>query len=888
MASARQFWKKPLLVWRLTRREMRGGLSGFRIFLLCLILGIAAIAGVGSLSSALVAGLTSEGQAILGGDISLRLGGRQANAAERAWLDARADVSEIATLRSMAHAHHDSAPVEVKAIDNAYPLYGALAVSGAEGAEAGGAASDKGEVSDKDVLFLPPRDNIYHGIAESGLFDRLNLALGDVITLGTIKVRLVAKLLHEPDRTSGGFPLAPRLLLAQTALDNAGLVQPGSLVNYHYRVKLPAISTGAPAIAAFRSSVGAAFPLAGWRIRDSSDASPSLRRFIERLALFFTAIGLTALVVGGVGVSNAIRAYLAARRESMAILKSLGASAGMIVAIYGMQIAAFSVLGIVVGLALGASAPWLTVFIVHDIIGSTLPIKIITALYPAPLLAAAGFGVLTAAAFALYPLGAIEHTPVAQLFGGTLRMAGLAPPRRYRLAVLACFGGLVAMAVLVSESYMVALWFCLGLALAYFALRATAFGVVRAAHFWLRLMRARKLPILHRKSNMIVRMALTNITRPHAPILAVSLSIGLSVALLASVALVQGNITRQISGDLPTRTPSFFMLDIQPHQITAVRALVAQSPHIRDIETSAMLRGQILSINGIATSALAPPAEAAWILRGDRNLTYAATPPPGGEIVAGTWWAENYDGAPLVSFDANLAAHLGLAIGDTLEVNILGRPLQARIANFRHIDWASGGINFAMIFSPAPLRDAPHIYLASVQMDTTLDRQATSEAEYQFVRTMAQHFPTITIIRVKEALDTATALLQTLNLAVQAISALTLITGLLVLAGAMAGTHHARIYDSVIMKVLGASRGHILAVFALEYMLIGSAAAMIAAGLATLAAWGLVSGAMDSAWVFLPLPLLGTLMAGVVVAACLGLITTALALRAPPAQALRL
>ncbi len=890
----------PLIV-RLAWREMpslASGGRGFRIFLLCLILGIATIAGVGSLSAAFVGGLAAEGQAILGGDVSLRLAHRRASAAERAWLKHGAknvrSLSEVATLRSMVRVRLDSkednntALVELKAVDAIYPLYGAVLLSHP--------SSHLQEAKDKqslnDIITRPPTEGgantdkatpLYYGVAEADLFDRLDLDIGAQVRIGAIDVELVARLVQEPDRTSGGFPLAPRLLISHAALKASDLVREGSLVHFHYRVKLAPenndsnnSTTSNEILQNFISDAQSTFPYAGWQIRDRNDASPTLRRFIERMALFFTAIGLTALVVGGVGVSNAIGAYLTTRRETMAILKSLGAPATTIIGIYGVQIALFTMLGVVIGLALGAALPLLA----QVMIGDVLPVQIIAALYPAPLLSAAGFGILTAIAFALYPLGLIEKTPVAQLFGGAVRLVGVRPAPYFIFGIALCFIGLVAMVFLLANSIAIALWFCVGLAFAYFALRIAAAQVIKLA-FWCR---------QHVAHNMILRFALAHITRPHAPVLAVTLSIGLSVALLASIALVEGNLSRQIDGNLPTRLPSFFMLDIQPDQIDDVRVLVeattinttpAITPAItpNTIETLPMLRGQVLSINGVAVADLEVPPQAAWIFRGDRNLTYAETPPPGGEIVAGQWWAADYSGAPLLSFDADIAAHLGVVVGDMIGVNILGRPLQARVANLRRVDWASGGINFAMIFSPEPLRFAPHVYLASVHIDET--------QEVGFIRTISRDYPNITLIRVKDALQRAADILRQLQLAVQIMSAITLATGLLVLAGAMAGSHYARLYDSVILKILGASRRHILAIYALEYMLVGAAAAFMAAALATLASWGLVAGLMDADWVFLPLPLILTLTAGVLVAASLGIIATLYTLNAPVASALR-
>ncbi|CAI8235247.1 MAG: Uncharacterised protein [Alphaproteobacteria bacterium] len=842
------------LAVRLARREMRGDgghgtkwgfLPGFRIFLLCLTLGIFTIAGVGSLSAALVAGMVAQGQSILGGDIDVRLIHRPANSEERNFLADKGILSEIATMRAMLRHQDEAVLVEAKAVDAAYPLYGKVTLSNTNLATA-----------------LATRDGVYGAAVEQALLDRLGLAVGAVVQLGDIPLRLNGIIAQEADRNAGGFPLAPRLMVRHDTLKAAGLLRPGALINYHYRLRLPDNADN-DAVKAVVGATQERFPLAGWRLRDRSDASPSMRRFIERLGLFLTLVGLTALVVGGVGVGNAIHAYLQRRRETIAVLKALGASGRFIFRIYAVQIGMLSLVALAVGLALGAATP----LVVKSLFGALLPVDLIAGLYSAPLLAASGFGLLAAAAFALWPLGQVERTPVTALFRADAEQAYQAPPWPYILAIGFCFVALAALALLISERRDVAIWFAIGVAGAYFALRGAAALLV-----WLAKRAGRpKRPEL--------RLALANMTRPQAPVRAVMLSIGLSVTLLSAISMVDGNINAQISGDLPERTPSFFLLDIGPQQIDDVLRVAESQPSAAAIEQAAMLRGQILSLKGIAAADFNAPPEAAWVLRGDRGLTYAAAPPDGGEIIAGSWWPEDYAGPPLVSFAAEEAGELGLEVGDMIEVNVLGRPLTAQIANLRHIDWASGGMNFLMVFSPHPLKNAPHSYLASLSLE--------AQDEVGFSRILVRDFPNITIIRVKEALATMRDILNNLGLGIRAMSLVTMLAGILVLAGAMASGHRARVYDAVVMKVLGATRGRIMLAFALEYTLMGLGAALIAAAAGSLAAYGLIVGAMQAEFVFLPVTLALTVPGAVFLTVTLGLLGTYRALGAPAAPVLR-
>lgn len=838
------------LALRLARREMRHGFAGFRIFFLCLVLGISTISAVGSLSASMVAGMAAQGQAILGGDMDFRLVHREASASELAWLKEQAQLSRMATMRAMVRHSNDTLLVEAKAVDDVYPHYGEMTLSSGMSL-----AAALNVVDD-------PAGKIYGAVAEPDLFNRLDIAPGAIVQLGAIRVVLSDQIASEPDRSAGGFPLAPRLMLGFEGLRAAGLLQPGSLINFHYRLKLPTENARAR-LAEIARNAEQTFPDAGWRMRDRFDASPSLRRFVERLGLFLTLVGLTALVVGGVGVGNAITAYLERRRETIAIVKALGGSGRFIFKIYALQITALSVCAIALGLVLGALAP----YGVQTLFGTILPVALVPDIYAGPLLAAAGFGVLSAAGFALWPLGKVEKVSVASLFRQTTDSEAVMPARKYLVAIGVCFVGLLVLAMAIAQRTDIAVWFAIGVALSYLALRATAWVLVQAVR------------MAGRPRQPEWRLAMSNITRPNAPVRAVVLSMGLSVTLLSTISMLDGNINAQISGDLPERTPAFFFLDIQPDQIDGFVQLVESTGGIEKIDKSPMLRGQIMAVNGVASSALSPIPDVEWVLRGDRGLTYGRTAPSGGEIVDGAWWAPDYEGLPLVSFDAEIAAGLDIGIGDTLTVNVLGRPLTATIYNLRKIDWASGGLNFFMIFSPEPIARAPHTYLTTVTM--------APESEAELSRRVALAYPNITIIRVKEALEAASGIIENIGLAVRAMSVVTLLAGILVLAGAMAAGHRARVYDAVVMKVLGATRLRILTAFMLEYMLMGAGAALIAALAGTVASWALVVGAMQAEWVFLPATLATTVVGATVLTVVLGLIGTYSALRAPSALVLR-
>ncbi|MEG9861837.1 MAG: FtsX-like permease family protein [Parvularculales bacterium] len=823
---------------RLARRELRSGLSGFRIFLACLTLGVAAIAAVGSVSSSLVEGMASEGQSILGGDIDVRLVHRPVDETERAWIEQAGSVSEVVTLRAMAGTQNERTLVELKAVDDAYPLYGTLTLDP--------------PLAMDDALKRNPATGLWGAVAVSTLADRLGIVPGDVLRLGDADVELRALLIHEPDLLSAGFGLGPRLLVGQDALDGTGLVRPGSIANWHYRVRLPETQQEVADIANWTAETQAAFPDAGWRIQDRSDGAPGVRRFIERISLFLGLVGLTALVVGGVGVGNAVRGYVDGRQDVIATFKCLGSSGSLIFKIYLLQVMALAMVGIVVGIALGALTPLL----LQTALVGDLPVPARITVYPAPLFLAAVYGVLVAFLFAVWPLARARDIPPARLFRDIIETHRSWPRFHYVALAAGTLALLVALAIGLTEERRFAIWFVLGLGASFILLRLTAWALMKLA---------RKAPRLKRPS---WRMALANLHRPGAPTPGVVLSLGLGLTLLVTIAMIDGNIIRQVENELPERAPSFFFVGLQNYEFDEFERLLSGVSRGGPVEASRvpMLRGRIVSLGGTPSENLTPPPDVAWVLRGDRGLTYESHLPQGSTLVRGSWWPEDYDGPPLVSLDEELARGFGLDIGDTLTVNVLGRRLTATIANTRQINWNGLGINFVLVFSPNSLVAAPHSYMASVTMDP--------QDEEPFQKRVATALPHVTIIRIKETLEQINDLLASLTSAVRVISSITLLAGTLVLAGAMAAGYSKRLYESVVLKVLGATRGHIIWTHVLEYSLLGLITACIAALIGTIAAWAVLTEIMETTFVFLPGVLAGTAFTASVITVILGLVGT--------------
>jgi putative ABC transport system permease protein len=841
-----------LLALRFAARELRGGLRGFYVFIACIALGVMAISGVGSLASGLADGLAREGRVILGGDLAFSLSLREAGREERAFLDGRGRVSLAATMRAMARAPDGrTALVEVKAVDAAYPLYGAVALAP--------------EAPLADVLAR--RDGAFGAAADSALLARLDLKPPARIALGAATIEIRAALTAEPDKLVGGIGFGPRLLISEDALRATGLVRPGSVVRWHYRLRLPDDDASDDAVRAATAAAHAQLPEAGWEARSRSNASPALERNVERFTQYLTLVGLTALLVGGVGVANAVKGHLDRRREVIATLKALGATGSRAFAIYLTQVLLLAALGALPGLVVGAALP----FLVAWTLGAVLPLPLAPALHPGGLALALLYGLLTAAAFALWPLGRAHDVPVSALFRDQVASDRRWPRPPYIVATAVVGCALAALVIALAYDRRTAAIF-VAVALGVFVL----LGLIAA----LLMLIARHLP---RPRSPVVRLAISNIHRPGAVTPSVVLSLGLGLALLVTVIAIEGNLRRQFLAALPDKAPSFYFVDIPAADAEKFDAFIHARAPQATLDRVPMLRGRIVAANGTPAENLKPPPDAAWALQSDRGLTYADAIPAGSRVIEGQWWTPDYRGPPLVSFEKRIADGLGLKVGDQVTVNVLGRNLTATIANLRALDWQSLGINFVMVFSPVTFRGAPHTHIASL----AYSGGSTTDEEVALLKAAADAFPAVTTVRVREALDAVGQIVSDLTLALRAASVLTLGVAVLVLAGALAAGHRHRVYDAVILKTVGATRMRLLSAYGLEYLALGVATAVFGVAAGSAAAAFTVTRLMNLPFIWLPGPSLAAAAGAIVVTVALGLLGTFTALGQKPAAVLR-
>ena len=857
---------------RFAWRELRHGaraLRGFGVFLGCLALGVAAIAGVQSTASSIVTGLRADGRAILGGDLALRSIYQDLAPAERQLLENVSEaITHFAEMRTMARRQGAEASVlvELKAVDDRYPLFGRLETRGGEGADA------------PLVAALARRGDAWGALVDPALADRLGLADGDALSVGGIDFEVRGIIAREPDRAGSGAPFGfwPRVLVSLDGLAATQLLREGSLVYHQYAARL------APEVHLedVRAELGETFRDSGWQMRTYDNAAPGIQRMIGRLGSFLSLVGLTALLVGGVGVGNAVRAWLDTRLGVIATLKCIGASRAVVFRTYLVQLTVIAGLGVLAGLAIGAFAP----VVVSAMLEALLPFPIALGIYPGVLAVAVAFGLLTAVTFTVWPLSRAHETPAVALFRGV--GLGVRPGRRGHLALALAGGlGLAALAVATAPNRWFAVWFIVGAAFVLLVFRAAGWAVVRAARAVHASSRPRGAgdgshgPGSRRlRLGPRMRMAVSNLYRPGNATADIVLSLGLGLTVLVAVALVEANLRREIADTLPEDAPAFFFVGVESDRIDRLTETVENIHGTERFRSVPFLRGRIVRVNGLDPEEALVNDEHGWLIRGDRGLSYAAVAPDN-PVVDGEWWPEDYAGPPLLSVDVDVIDAFDLALGDTITLNVLGREITAEVRHVRRVEWQGMQVNFALLLSPEPLRRAPHSYVATVG--------ATPEAEVLVERALVREFPQVTTVRVREALGRVAELMGSIAAAARGVGGVTLLSGALVLAGAVAAGHRRRTYESVVLKVLGVTRRDVVLVHAAEFALLGLVTGVIAAAAGTLMAWGVTTQVLEQDWTFLPGTVAGTVGFCVVLTLSLGLVGTWRALGESAAPHLR-
>jgi putative ABC transport system permease protein len=790
------------------RREMRSGVRGFYIFISCLILGVAMISAVASVSQGMSDSLRHDGRYILGGDLAVRTPHAPVTDALLDFLhtDMGARTSIITETRAMArHDKSDMAAiVEIKAVDAAWPLYGQAVFLDKNGAEMTTSAQD---------IFSADANGVFGAAVEKDILVRLDAAVGDTLHLGQTPFVIRAVIGREPDSVNAtGFALAPRLLTSLPAFHATGLTGAGNLLEYRTRIAIPGLDTEAELEAA-KEKIEARAQDDNIRIRTFLNASPSIERYINRLSLFLMLIGLTTLLVGGVGISNAVKSFLDTRLAEIATLKCLGAPQSFVFRTYLLQILFLATIGIAIGLILGSSSAVVT----GAILTQKFSLSDQTGIYPHIWAQSAAFGFLITLCFSLWPLGRAVRTKPTDLFRDLIAPSHKRPAPRVMamIAILAAALGWLVIETAPIPRYAI-----------YFVFSAfVTFGVFQIASSVIQ----RILRGLRPRKNPEARMAVANLTRPGNATTSIVLSLGLGLTVLVSIAQVQHNFSRLIGDDLAADLPSFFLLDIQDDQKEAFTNILAETKGAKNLIMNPSLRGRVVSVNGVPAEQALKDKNEEWVTHTDRGFTYVAEQPPHSRLTEGTWWPRDYSGPPALSIATNVARAFDIGVGDKMVIEILGVETEATVMNVREISWASFAMNFAMTFAPGAVDDIPSPYIATVIVD--------GDAETGLQSRLARELPNVTSVRIRDALELAQGFLRAIADAVRVSAALTLIAGTLVLSGGIAAARRRHVYDAVVLKVLGATRGRIMRSFLMEYALLGLMTVSIAAGLGTLGGW---------------------------------------------------
>lgn len=828
--------------WTIARRDLHQRFRGLRLLLVCLFLGVSALAAIGTLTGAIRGEIENRGREILGGDLQVAVWQRAPTAEEMLALTEYGEVSGGLRMQATASTDDTAAPVELKAVDGSWPLYGSFTL--ADGRMAG----------------APPSGEAW---LAQGAADRLGIATGDSFRLGLLDLEVGGIIGEEPDRLSEGFALGPTVIVSADTPERAGLVAPGAMYEGKYRIAFDEARDAEQVI----SEIEERFPSSGFEFRTSERASPGTDRFVSRMGEFLVLVGLAALVIAGIGIGGGVSSYLQARRNGIATLKILGATSRDIVRIYALQIGAAALAGALAGLVAGV----LTTPLLALALGSLLPVKTGIVIDAAALARAAGFGLLVALIFAAPPLAKAQRFPAMALMRE--RVAPLAG--EWRAVLLPVGGGLLAIALLTLVGAPLP-WlnamFLAGAAILLGLLALLGWAIRKAAAH------------APKPRNPLLRNALANLHRPGAQTGALVTALGFGLAAFVLLASIQTSLDGNIQRSVPNEAPDYFVLDIPRDRIGQFGEVVHAENPDATIRTTPTLRGKILAYGPrdrmIRVSELDEIPDGAWPLRGERGLTYSDEVPEGNVLTRGRWWAPDHTGEPLVSIDEQLADALDLRIGDMITVGLLGVERSARIASFRRIDWDSMGFNYVLVFSPNAIADAPHNLAAMVDLPSGAD---TGPLLRELVRT----FPSSSVIEVGQVLTEARAILSQVSMAILAAASVAVLAGLAVLLGAIAAARASRLYDNVILRVLGASRKQLLLLQLAEYGLLALVLAGVALLLGTGLAWLIVVQMFEFDWLPDWPRILAVLGAGLVLVMGFALGGSIPLLRARPAQVLR-
>ncbi|MDX1631500.1 MAG: FtsX-like permease family protein [Thermoanaerobaculia bacterium] len=804
-------------VGRFLLRETRGSRGRLLFLVLCLAVGVAAVVSVAALSRALDERVRRDAKKILGGDLALSSTRELPPELQEAALAAGATTSRTGELVTMARipdrrGAEEPAPsqlVELKVVDPGYPLYGEARTTDGE---------DLADVLASGGVVVGPE-----------LLSRFELEIGDGIRLGKATFPVRGVVAEEPDRGISAFQLGPRVFLSRKVFPATQLEAMGSRITRRLLLRLP----GSPDLEAvddlaetLNRTVGGSPHV---RIRTWLDAQTSLGEGIRRVERFLGLVALLSLLVGGIGVAQTIRSFLASRLDALAILKCLGLRPREALLLYlghcfllGL---AGSLLGGLAGLGVQQAAPRL--------LGDLLPISTLPFWQPEALARGLLLGLVTSLLFGIPPLTAVLRVPPLRALR---RSAEPVPPSKTVVVGLGVLliGGLFVLAAVQAGSPGLGARFILALLTTVFVLAGVAAGLRKLAGT----LRSVRGPVWLRQGGALM-------ASPGGDLLPALVALGLGVLVVLSTVLVQGQLSRALETELPEDAPTAFLLDVQPDQWEPIRSLL-QERGAQAVDSVPVVMARITAVDGRSTEALAEESpneeveegDRRWALTREQRLTYLRELPPDNELVAGSWFSPEVSDE--ISVEEEFARDLGAELGSTLTFDVQGIPLTLRVTSLRRVDWETFRINFFLVTEPEALAGAPQTRLAAARLPRGREQEIQD--------TLAVRFPNVTLIDVRSVLERVGAILGRLSTGIRALGLFTAAAGILILFGTVAAGSVRRSREVALLKTLGFTRGGVVGVFSTLFGLVGLVAGTIGAGGAVLLTWILVTQGFDLEW----------------------------------------
>ncbi|MDH4236633.1 MAG: ABC transporter permease [Nitrospira sp.] len=880
------------MAWRETRAAWRH----FLYFLICIAIGVGAVTGVSLFGAQLERTVTKEARSLLGGDLEIRLS-RQISPKGQAVLDSLTDrgiaLTHVSELIAMAARAQLSAPgqstqiIELKAVESQYPLYGSLRLEPNDGLA---------NLLRRQTQTCPER-LCFGVVVQESLLIRMGLVVGDRLKIGQGQFVITGVVRTEPDRMANAFSLGPRVFMSQEGLRAADLIKLGSRIRERYLLKTPSAMGTEPLLYELRGRLASESA----RVSGYREAQPQLKQSLDQLTRYLGLIGLTALFVGGLGVATSVHAFVREKLSTIAILKTVGADSPTIIRTYVVQALILGLVGSLVGLIIGVlihqGLPWIiSALMASDLLDQLGLAKGGMDISFAPLAKGLALGMLSTLLFTLWPLLTVREIKPARIFRrDVVPLASSGNPEMTRgwrfwqgidrVKAFTSIGiglGLALLSMWQAGSWKVGTLFILSFAAAVLLLGIAARLALSAIKHW------------PRPEPLVLRQALGNVVRPGSQSVGITIAIGIGVMVVTTVSLVERSLLTQVGENRPSDSPSFFFIDIQPDQAEGFVGLLRQRSSDPAPKLTPLIRSRLSALKGHPIK-FEPTSEEEeqrektaekeerrkkWYLTREYVLTFLQDLPKDNKVIQGEWWKPGQVFAkPLISIEEDAANQLGLTVGDTVELDVQGAPITGEISNIRQVEWGNFSTNFYMIFSPGALDGAPQTYVATVRVTPT--------EEVALQQAVVASFPNVTAINIGDVLDSFARVLDRLSLAIRAVALFCVLSGALVMAAALAATRYRRLYESVILKALGATRGVIAQTFAVEYALLGILGGLLGSVLASALSWAVLSTVFDLSWSLQPAVLSTGFAATIALTLLVGFLSTYRILGQPPLSVLR-